>query len=57
MRVVALVLLLAGTTFTLQGLGIKGSSFMLGDPLWAVIGAGLVIVSFALVWRAFRRAV
>ena len=54
--VVALVLFLAGTTFTLQGLGIlKRSSFMVGDPLWAVIGAGLVIVSIALVRRALRR--
>ena len=54
--VVALVLFLAGATFTLQGLGIlKGSSFMVGDRLWAVIGAGLVIVSIALVRRALRR--
>jgi len=55
--VVALVLLLAGATFTLQGLGIlKGSSFMVGDPLWAVIGAALVIVAIALLRRVLRRS-
>lgn len=54
--VVALVLLLAGATFTLQGLGIlKGSSFMVGDPLWAVIGAGLIVVAVALLRRVLRR--
>ncbi|GAC1495147.1 MAG: hypothetical protein NVS1B1_13090 [Candidatus Limnocylindrales bacterium] len=51
-----MVLLLAGATFTLQGLGIlKGSSFMVGDPLWAVIGAGLIIVAIALLRRVLRR--
>ena len=51
--VVALVLFLAGATFTLQGLGIlKGSSVMVGDPRWAVIGAGLIIVSVLIVRRA-----
>lgn len=55
--VVTLVLLLAGATFTLQGLGIlKGSSFMVGDPLWAVIGAGLVVVAIALLRRVLRHA-
>lgn len=52
---VSLVLLLAGATFTLQGLGIlKGSSFMVGDPLWAVIGAGLIVVAVALLRRTLR---
>ena len=51
--VVALVLFLAGATFILQGLGVlKGSSFMVGDPLWAVIGGGLVIVSVVVLRRA-----
>ncbi|HUQ16861.1 MAG TPA: hypothetical protein VM070_03650 [Candidatus Saccharimonadales bacterium] len=51
-----MVLLLAGATFTLQGLGVlKGSSFMVGDPLWAVIGAGLLVVAVALLRRVLRR--
>ena len=54
--VVALVLLLAGATFTLQGLGIlKGSSLMVGDPLWALIGAGLIVLAVALLRRVLRR--
>jgi len=51
--VVTLVLFLAGATFILQGLGIlKGSSFMVGDPLWAVIGSGLVIAAVVVLRRA-----
>lgn len=54
--VIALVLLLAGATFTLQGLNVlKGSSFMVGDPLWAVIGAVLILVAVALLRRVLRR--
>jgi len=50
--VAALVLLLLGATFTLQGLGIlKGASFMVGDPRWAVIGGGLVILAVVLLRR------
>ena len=53
--VVALVLLLAGATFTLQGLGVlKGSSAMVGDPRWAVIGGGLVILAVVLLRRVRR---
>lgn|GEM_PF-3321697 len=54
--VVALVLFLAGATFTLQGLGIlKGSSFMVGDPLWAVIGSALVILAVFILRRVLGR--
>lgn len=55
--VAALVLLLLGATFILQGLGIlTGSSFMVGDPLWAVIGAGLVAAALLLIRWVSRRA-
>lgn len=51
------MLLLAGATFTLQGLGIlTGSSFMVGDRLWAVIGGALVILAVAILRRVLRRA-
>ena len=51
----ALGILLLGTTFLLQGLGIlKGSSFMVGDPLWAVIGAGLIVVAVGSLRRVLR---
>jgi hypothetical protein len=53
--VAALLLLLLGATFALQGLGIlKGSSVMVGDPLWAVIGAGLVLLAALLLRRLLR---
>ncbi len=52
----ALLLFLLGATFTLQGLGIlKGSSFMVGDPLWAIIGTALVVLAVAILRRVPRR--
>lgn len=52
MAALALGLLLLGATFLLQGLGIlKGSSFMVGDPLWAAIGTGLIAIAAALARR------
>ncbi len=60
--VAALVGLLAGATFTAQGLGLVrgqsylGRSFMVGDPTWAIVGAAMVVASVAVLWRALRRA-
>jgi hypothetical protein len=52
-RVVAVVLLLAGATFFFQGIGALPGSFMTGRPEWAVIGAALVLVAALLVgWTA-----
>ena len=36
-----IVLLLAGTVFFFQGIGVIGGSFMTGSARWAVIGAVL----------------
>ncbi len=58
---IALVGLLAGATFTAQGLGLirgqsyLGRSFMVGDPTWAVIGAALVVGSLVVLWRVRPR--
>ena len=45
---------LAGLVWIGQGLGIltAGRSFMVGDPMWAVIGAILVVLGFVLAWRS-----
>ena len=54
--IVAALLIVAGATFIGQGLGIlKGSSFMVGDPKWAVIGTVLLVVGIGIALTARRR--
>jgi hypothetical protein len=49
--------IVAGATFTGQGLGIlRGSSFMVDDPRWAVIGLVLVAGGAAVAWSGRPRA-
>ena len=45
---VAIVLILAGAVFALQGLRLLPSQVMYGKPEWIVIGAILVIAGIAL---------
>ena len=55
--VVGILVVIAGATFTGQGLGIvRGSSFMVDDLRWAVIGTVLVVVGAVVVWSARKRA-
>jgi phosphotransferase system glucose/maltose/N-acetylglucosamine-specific IIC component len=50
------LLIVIGSIFVGQGLGIlRGSSFMVGDPRWAVIGALLIVLGAGLGWRASQR--
>ena len=53
------LLIVIGAVFVGQGLGVlRGSSFMVGDARWAVIGAVLIALGALLGWRALgqRRA-
>jgi hypothetical protein len=48
------LLIVVGAIFVAQGLGIlRGSSFMVGDARWAVVGAALIVVGALLGWRAW----
>jgi phosphotransferase system glucose/maltose/N-acetylglucosamine-specific IIC component len=50
------LLIVIGAIFVGQGLGIlRGSSFMVGDARWAVIGALLIVLGAGLGWRASQR--
>ena len=49
-RIVAVVVLLAGVLFFFQGIGAIPGSFMTGRSEWAVIGAALVAGAAALFW-------
>jgi hypothetical protein len=49
------LLAVVGIVFIGQGLGIlRGSSFMVGDVTWAIIGAALVVVAGLVAWRSRR---
>ena len=52
----AAAMVLAGLVWIGQGLGIltAGRSFMIGDPLWAVIGLVFVVAGLGVGWRAGR---
>jgi hypothetical protein len=53
--IIAAVLIAIGAIWIGQGSGLfPGSGFMDGQPVWAVIGAGLVIGGFIVGWTALR---
>jgi hypothetical protein len=53
--VIAAVVALTGAVWIAQGLGVPiGGSFMVGDPLWAVVGGVLTVIGAGLAWRALR---
>lgn len=53
--IIAAVLVVVGAVWMAQGLGfLRGSSFMVGDARWALIGVGTVAAGLALGWTAFR---
>jgi hypothetical protein len=54
--VVGLLLLAAGSLFTLQGLGILGGSAMSGVRLWAIVGPIVALAGVVLAVRSRRRS-
>jgi hypothetical protein len=53
--VLAAALALVGLVWLGQGVGIIGGSFMSGDPLWAVVGGGLLALGGLVVVAERRR--
>jgi hypothetical protein len=51
---VGALLVLAGVTFGLQGIGVLGGSSMSGSALWAVLGPLIALFGVALVVRSLR---
>ena len=50
------VLLIVGLVWVLQGLGLlRGSSFMVDDPAWAVAGAALISLAAIVAVVTVRR--
>jgi hypothetical protein len=53
--IIAAILVLVGAVWIGQGLGIiRGSSFMIGDPRWAMLGAVLAVIGVGVGWTALR---
>jgi hypothetical protein len=54
-NVFAVILILAGGVFFLQGINILPGSFMSGNPQWVINGAILIVVGIGLALWAGRR--
>ena len=55
LTIVALLMILAGGVFFLQGINILPASFMTGDPQWAINGGVLMVIGIGLIVWAIRR--
>ena len=54
--IMAVLLILVGAVWIGQGTGVlTGESFMVGDPVWAIIGLALVAAGIAMAVIAWRR--
>ena len=54
-RVIAIVLVLVGAVWFFQGIGVIEGSFMTGEAVWAVIGAGCAGAGLAVLFARPRR--
>jgi hypothetical protein len=53
--IIAAICMIVGAVWIGQGTGmLAGSGFMVGDRTWAIIGAGLVLLSVVVGWTALR---
>jgi hypothetical protein len=55
LKVFAVLLMLAGGIWFLQGINILPGSFMTGNPQWAINGGIAVLVGAGLFWFASRK--
>ena len=53
LRIVAILLILAGLVWTGQGFGYIKGSFMTGSAFWAVTGLVCLVAGAALAWWSF----
>jgi phosphotransferase system glucose/maltose/N-acetylglucosamine-specific IIC component len=54
--ILAGLLIVVGAVFVGQGFGLlRGSSFMVDDRRWAVIGAVMIVIGIVVAWRSSRQ--
>ncbi len=54
-KIVAVLLMLAGGVWALQGLSILPGTFMRGDPKWVINGVIVVLIGMGLFWIASHK--
>jgi hypothetical protein len=57
LKIFAILLMLAGIIWTLQGLNLLPGTFMRGDPQWITNGAITAVVGAGLFWFANRKKI
>ena len=55
LKIVAVLLVVAGIIWILQGVNLLPGSFMTGDPQWAINGAITTAIGVGLFWFASRK--
>lgn len=55
-RAIGVVMVVVGAVWLLQGIGLAKGSVMTGKPVWAVIGAALVIGGLTVLRRSLNAA-
>jgi hypothetical protein len=55
LKIAAVLIVISGVIWILQGLNILPGSYMTGDPQWAVNGTIAVVVGAAVFWFAHRK--
>lgn len=54
LNIIAVILILAGGVFFLQGINVLPGSSMTGDPQWAVNGGIMIVIAIGLLFWANR---
>lgn len=54
-KIMAILLIIAGIIWALQGLNILPGTFMRGDPQWVINGAVTAVIGIALFWFSSRK--
>ena len=55
LKIFAVLLMLAGGIWTLQGLNLLPGTFMRGDPQWIINGMIILLIGVGLFWFANRK--
>jgi hypothetical protein len=55
-KFLAVLFMLSGLVWVLQGLSILPGSYMSGDPQWAINGAITIVIAAVIFWFANRKA-
>jgi hypothetical protein len=55
LKTFAILLMIAGVVWALQGLNILPGTFMRGDPQWVINGAIIAVVGAGLFWFSNRK--